>query len=131
MMESYSHDQVVAKLKEAGYWSSFWPKTTDVILDTSFRLPTDEQVMEIVRADQTNLREYRPNDYDCDNFAFDLRYAFGGLGWCLGVIVVKRKTPPNHGLFFWINDQHQVKILEPQTDDVLNEKGKFIAVIMY
>lgn len=102
------------------------------VFDTSFHLATEDEITAVIEADKTDQRLYTPLDGDCDNFAFELRAAFGRKGWAVGVVIVDPDdNSVNHALFFYIDDQKNLVIVEPQTDNKYKDDFKAIQVIMY
>jgi hypothetical protein len=103
-----------------------------LILDQAFILPHDEEVWEIIGKDDTDRLNFVPNIGDCDNFAFELRRAFERKGLAVGVIVaLPDDGSEKHAIFFYINKGHEIKTVEPQTDEYYNKSFKLLAVIMY
>jgi hypothetical protein len=117
-------------LKDAG-----WIDTNNMpiwfILDSEFVLPSDQEVQEILESDRTDEKPYVPERGDCDNYAFELRHAFGRLGWAVGMIAVDTGTPPLHAIFFYINEDRKPIAIEPQDDSVFNKPFKLVAVEMH
>ena len=103
-----------------------------VIFDPAFLLPSDEEVQKIIDEDPTDLRNFTPGAGDCDNFAFELRMAFGRKGWAVGVIATKLDDgSTDHGVFFYINNKKELTAIEPQSDKPFNKDFRLLAVVMF
>ena len=100
------------------------------ITDKYFYLASEEEILEVIKNDDTETEQYVPEIGDCDNFAFELRAAFGRKGWPVGILCVE--TPFGlHAVFFYITDKFEVRVIEPQNDNPFNEVNSLIGVIMY
>ena len=122
--------KVVELIKRKGWVDNRRPPLW-LILDQSFVLASDKQIRAVIDADKTDEKPYIPNSGDCDNYAFELRNAFGRRGWAVGFIAVDTGTPPLHAIFFYINDELEVIPVEPQNDKVFDKKFKLVAVEMH
>lgn len=103
-----------------------------LILDTEFTLLPDRIAKQIISNDDTNTFRYQTNRGDCDNYAFELRSAFGRWGYCCGILIVQPdgwKTA--HAVFFWINSSRQLRIIEPQTDLPFSVRFCVLGIVMY
>jgi hypothetical protein len=104
----------------------------NLILDYDFLLLPDRVAAQIIERDTTNKLTYKPQTGDCDNYAFELRNAFGRYGYACGVLIVHPdKWETAHAVFFYINQARQVRIVEPQNDKPFTTHCTLIAVIMY
>lgn len=99
------------------------------LLDEVYNLPSEETVAEILRTDLTNLEAYTSNLNDCENFAISVMKAFSG--YCYGLALVVQKTgSPLHAVNVYINDERQVKFVEPQTDEEYTNYSKVIMILI-
>lgn len=93
--------------------------------------------MDVVRADDTNFFHYtngisRDGKFirrQCEEFAFRLTFQFLDQGKALGVIAIDpHDGSEDHAIFFWINEQRELKALEPQTDRLYLKPFTLMAV---
>lgn len=123
--------EVLSLMKDAG-WFNWFDDPINLISDREFQLLPESEYQQIIEQDKTDEQEWVADIGDCDNFAFELRSAFGRRGAACGVIHVQPDgwdTP--HALFFYITDQRELRVIEPQTDTIFEGRFKLIAVTMY
>lgn len=90
-------------------------------LDRHYILPTDAEVREVV-ADFVRGRGafvYVPERNDCDNAAIELLNHMRGKGWAFGLALV-----PGHALNLYVNDQREIRFVEPQTGTYPTSVGR-------
>lgn len=125
-----THEQVWDLMEKEGWFKRTRPPGLWGVMDPWFYLPTEKEVMDIVRGDVTDRRQYVPVTGDCDNFAFELRAAFKRLGWAVGVLLIE--IPEGlHAIFFYCTDDGRVVALEPQSDQEFQPPYNVVGVIMY
>lgn len=100
------------------------------ISDRFFFLASEDEIKSVIEKDNTNTKVFVPEVGDCDNYAFELRAAFGRKGWAVGVLYVDT-TFGLHAVFFYITDKRELKIVEPQSDNPFNEANALVGVVMY
>lgn len=100
------------------------------ISDGWFYLAKDAEYRKVIKQSPVNRQLYVPEIGDCDNFAFELRGAFGRKGWCCGILYVKTSVG-YHAIFFYITDQRKVVIIEPQNDEEYTDITQTVGIIMY
>lgn len=125
------NSEEVYKLMEKKGWVNRGRPPMWFVLDSEFILPTEEEVQDIIKADRTEKQVYVPNSGDCDNYAFELRHAFGRRGWAVGMIAIDTGKPPLHAIFFYINDERELVAIEPQNDKRFEQDFTLIAVEMH
>ena len=127
-MQKVTGKDIKRMMVDAG-WIRRFDNPLMYIMDREFFLPAEEEVLEIIDKDDTDEERYVPEYGDCDNFAFELRHAFGRLGWAVGVLIVKIEAGM-HAIFFYCTDEEDVVAIEPQTDSVFDDEFKVCGVVM-
>ena len=129
-MKISSRDIKQLLFNENLFTPTFNPKL--LIMDNEFTLLPDRVAKQIIIKDETNTFRYTKETGDCDNFAFELRSAFGRFGYACGVLIVKPEGwATTHAVFFWINQSKQVRVIEPQTDKQFSIQFNVRGVVMY
>lgn len=105
--------------------------------DGNYHLPSVPEVNEILNDDDLNLTKYVSELMDCDDYALLLKAEFvvrqnmyrKENPYCFGEVWGEFPTP--HAINLFIDNNHQVWFVEPQTDEIfpLNEKIKSIWMI--
>ena len=127
-MQKINGDQLFDEMLEAKWFDKKKPPRW-MVLDREFIVPTEAQVLEVMHKDHTERIKYIAESGDCDNFAFDLRHAYGRKGWSVGVLIVK--IPEGlHAIFFSRTKDGGLKSYEPQSDKELGTPD-VVGVIMY
>ena len=100
------------------------------ISDSYFYMAEEREILKVIEEDDTQSKKYIEEIGDCDNFAFELRQAFGRKGWPVGILYVE--TPFGlHAIFFYINENYEMKTVEPQDDSPFTQVNSVIGIIMY
>lgn len=129
-------DEIKKLMLDSG-WASRRVQPYWMIYDHRFQLVTDDEVMEIVRVDSTNQLPYTDGGLQngkvvrrqCEEFAFRLALQFLDQPKSLGVIAIDpHDGSEDHAIFFWINEQQELKALEPQTDRLYLKPFTLMAV---
>jgi len=94
------------------------------LTDEAYRLPTDDAVRAFLSADATDLFPYQSVTSDCDDYAQVLHgvlerscwgygFAFGEIYWW------SESAQAGHAQNLYVNDAGAVRLVEPQTDEIL------------
>lgn len=108
----------------------------DVVLpDEEYYLETEDKIREIIKKDKTDQLTYRPEAFDCDDFAYILKSTFVKEAYrdqkrlapfAFGFVYGYYKGG-GHAVNIYVNSDKQVKMIEPQSDrDIQLEKVFFI-----
>lgn len=92
--------------------------------DDEYVCPSLEDALAIIRASKVDRDEYYPGGFDCDDFAYVLKaelceaaYADGPTRtYCFGIVWCAN---PAHALNWMINDDGILRLVEPQTGEVV------------
>lgn len=107
------------------------------LADGNYYLPSVPEVKEILDDDDLNLTKYIPEVSDCDDYSLLLKAEFvvrqnmyrKESPYCFGEIWGEFPNP--HAINIFIDNNHQVWFVEPQTDEIfpLSERIKSIWMI--
>ena len=107
------------------------------LADGNYHLPSVPEVKEILDDDDLNLTKYIPEVSNCDDYSLLLKAEFvvrqnmyrKESPYCFGEIWGEFPTP--HAINIFIDNNHQVWFVEPQTDEIfpLSERIKSIWMI--
>ena len=107
------------------------------LADGNYHLPSVPEVKEILDDDDLNLTKYVSEVRDCDDYSLLLKAEFvvrqnmyrKESPYCFGEIWGEFPTP--HAINLFIDNNHQVWFVEPQTDEIfpLSERIKSIWMI--
>lgn len=93
--------------------------------DDEYVCPSVEDALAIVRASKVDRDEYHPGGFDCDDFAYVLKaelceaaYTDGPTRtpYCFGIVWC---ASPAHALNWMINDDGILRLVEPQTGELV------------
>ena len=109
----------------------YLPDVSNIPVDLRFQYTDFETMKKIIEIDWTNLREFRKDAYDCDNYAFSFAsrmaeiWEINGVAVAFGVIYEKGLPIPHFWNYFIARTESGEKLyfLEPQNDFV-TEAGK-------
>ena len=94
-----------------------------IVADKEYYLPSKRQVQEVIRINRIDSLIYRPEAFDCDDFAYLLKSLFIKLTYKnknrrapLAIALVYGLLPTPHAFNILIDDNKDVYIIEPQTD---------------
>jgi len=93
------------------------------ISDKAYTLARHEDIEKFLKLNIFKLRQYVPEKYDCDNYAFSLMGMFTNLmsGYAIGIVWVK--TPKGgHALNFFVDGSNEVWYIEPQSNKIFKNK---------
>jgi len=90
------------------------------LADSYYRALNETTIRQILSEDKTNLEQYTPKDFDCDDFAFRLMGAFHQNieTAAMPIFVTWVKTTSGAHAVLSFTDNRTVLIIEPQNDRV-------------
>ena len=109
----------------------FLPNVGNIPVDLKFQYTDFETMKKIIEIDWTNLKGYKEDVFDCDNFAFTFAsrmaeiWEINGVAVAFGVVYEKSLPIPHFWNYFVARTENGEKLyfLEPQNDFV-TEAGK-------
>ena len=109
----------------------YLPNVSNIPIDLRFQYTDFETMKKIIEIDWTNLKGYKEDVFDCDNFAFTFAsrmaeiWEINGVAVAFGVIYEKSLPIPHFWNYFVARTENGEKLyfLEPQNDFV-TEAGK-------
>ena len=88
--------------------------------DCYYYLITLDDMRKLLEWDKTDQREWVAEEYDCDDFAYDLwRNIARHYHIALGVIGVELPDGTLHMMNIFFSAEGQVYVIEPQTDEII------------
>jgi len=94
------------------------------ITDTKYSIASEHDIRNLLSMDVFKFREYVPDKYDCDNYAFSFMGTATNLlsGYAIGIIFVR--TPNgNHALNFFVDKNSKIRYIEPQKMQIISGKN--------
>ena len=101
------------------------------ISDRHIDLCTDEEIRAFLEKDNTDRKKYIPELFDCEQFSFLLfcnakeYFAKKGKNCAFGIIWTS-----NHALCLFVNQEMEIKYIEPQSDQIVSVHSKARLVIL-
>jgi len=83
--------------------------------DVYFDLTTLKEYKRFIKKDLTDLRKYKAEEFDCDNFAKVMWYFSGKWQSTMAFGIAWSRT---HAFNWFLDDKFQIYVLEPQTDRI-------------
>ena len=95
------------------------PKMDIVIMDRKYRLIKEKEIFNFLKLDLLDLKFYSADYNDCDDYAIRLfgRIKEKAKGLAFGFII-----SDSHAYNMFINENKEVKFLEPQSDKIYTLK---------
>ena len=103
-----------------------------VLEDDAYYCPPKSDVTRLLRENSTNRKKYAPDIYDCDDFAFTLKYCFIKDAYrnkerryphCFGIIMGgKLDGDEPHAINLVITNKLKLFLVDPQTDRIFKPK---------
>jgi len=93
------------------------------VSDIVYRIPRKKDIVDFLKLHLFKFRQYVPEKYDCDNYAFSLMGMFTNLmsGYAIGIVWVH--TPNGgHALNFYIDEKGEMWYIEPQTNQIFKKE---------
>jgi hypothetical protein len=111
-----------------------FPSARLYLSDKQYKTTSIEELRGYLRYDLTSKNKYVSEYYDCDDFSYSLMGELSSPSWgCLAFGILWTTTDSgNHAVNVFIDSDHTVWIVEPQTDGVfpLPEDWKPYLVMM-
>lgn len=107
------------------------PSSKIFISDRHIDLCTDEEIKSFLTKDSTERKSYIPELFDCEQFSFRLfcnakeYFADKGKNCAFGII-----WTTNHALCLFVNQEMEVRYIEPQNDQIVSIHSQARLVII-
>ena len=110
----YDINEVLTLLK------SEFPNASILLSDLEYEKISKEDLIKFLRSDDTDLYQYKPEIFDCDDFSYRLMGQLSIPGYSgIPFGIVWTKTPRGgHALNCFIDENCNVWLVEPQSDKV-------------
>ena len=95
-----------------------FPKANIFLSDSTYRTTTIDELIRFLKDDKTNEYRYVSEYMDCDNFSYHLMGSIHNVEWGalpFGIIWLN-KPNGNHAMNIFIDNEHEVLLIEPQND---------------
>lgn len=92
------------------------------VTDFNYKLPRKEDIETFLKNDWTNLKKFKEETFDCDEFAMIL---LGRLNEAFPGFAVGYAQSYNHVFNLFIDHKKQVYIIEPQSDKIFKPKKEY------
>lgn len=130
-----SADEVQVILRDA-LGARLNPHVLIILSDEEYTTITPEEVSRAFKISNLGTKEYRPEVFDCDNFAFALKATVDEEGrkiWSLSYEyafgIVYGSIPTPHAINWFITPELEVLFVEPQSGEIFKPTGKNIVFL--
>lgn len=117
-MKTITKGEIIKLFMDSGYFSPEVGLPWLVIADNEFELWDERDYRLIIdRVSNANKLPYEKGVWECEDYAYALRCAFGAARAACGVLyIVPDGETTHHAIFFYINSGIELKLEEPQHD---------------
>jgi hypothetical protein len=95
-----------------------FPKANIFMSDSIYKTTNIDELMRFIKSDPTNEYRYISEYHDCDDFSFQLMGSIHSVEWGalpFGIVWLS-KPGGNHAMNIFIDNEHNVFLIEPQND---------------
>jgi hypothetical protein len=93
-------------------------KANIFISDSTYKTTSIDELMRFLKDDKTNEYRYVSDYYDCDDFSYRLMGSIHCVDWGalpFGIVWLS-KPSGNHAMNIFIDNEHNIFLIEPQND---------------
>jgi len=116
--KSGTKDRIIDWKKVVQIWHKHMGNVPIKLLDETYYIPTKKEVDKFLELDDTNLKKYKKDIFDCDNFA-EVLCARAALFTNFHLIYAESKTHAYNYVITKDNGEFSLWLIEPQTDKIV------------